>query len=589
MAPLHLPTWSPKSILNMHNAYAVMPTNQAGLKDWLVYVFNRRIGWLAASSLFVNIGLIVPALFGMLVYDKVVHNGIFETLWALAIGVVLFLAAEITVRALRARDLERVGLAIDEKIDQRLFNSLLHPSGRSAMQPGMAARFLTLYRDLSSARDFFSSQYLMALSDLPFLVLIFIVLGIVAWPLMLVVGVWLAIYIWVGLHLKARAQSQSRTVNTLQASKLALLSDAMGSLDALRTSHAGTVLHQRFDKTSHHHAVASSALRLEQVLQNHWTQAVYLLSYVSLLIVGAYLVFGQFITVGALIAVSMLSGRTLGVAGQALMAVGRWQELRQSMQLLAPYIGPQEQTPAPLLRPRTSIEGRIEVHQVAHAFGASPNASALREMSLAFEPGERVGLLGRPGSGKSTLLRIIAGAVQPTHGEVRVDHVALSSIALADRFAWLGFKPQEAPLMAGTLESNILLNVPPEATQDERMQALKHALYVSTLDQDLAAGSLSLNQPIEEYGANLSGGQRQKVALARVFATQPKVLLLDEPSNGLDTETERTLVERLKALTDVTLVVVSHSAAMLSATKRLVVLDKGRVLADGATDKLLKN
>jgi ATP-binding cassette subfamily B protein/ATP-binding cassette subfamily C protein LapB len=180
-------------------ATAPMPTNQASLKDWLVYVFNRRIGWLAASSLFVNIGLIVPALFGMLVYDKVVHNGIFETLWALAIGVVLFLSAEITVRALRARDLERVGLAIDEQIDQRLFDSLLHPSGRSAMQPGMSARFLTLYRDLSSARDFFSSQYLMALSDLPFLVLIFIVLGIVAWPLMLVVGVWLAIYIWVGL------------------------------------------------------------------------------------------------------------------------------------------------------------------------------------------------------------------------------------------------------------------------------------------------------------------------------------------------------------------------------------------------------
>ncbi|CAN1538165.1 CcmA ABC-type multidrug transport system, ATPase component [Burkholderiaceae bacterium] len=231
----------------------------------------------------------------------------------------------------------------------------------------------------------------------------------------------------------------------------------------------------------------------------------------------------------------------------------------------------------------------IEVHQVAHEFGAGPNASALREMSLAFEPGERVGLLGRPGSGKSTLLRIIAGAVQPTHGEVRVDHVALSSIALADRFAWLGFKPQEAPLMAGTLESNILLNVPPEASQDERMQALKHAVHMSTLDQDLATGALSLNQPIEEYGANLSGGQRQKVALARVFATQPKVLLLDEPSNGLDTETERTLVERLKALTDVTLVVVSHSAAMLSATKRLVVLDKGRVLADGATAQLLKN
>jgi hypothetical protein len=141
---------------------STMPPNQASLKDWLVYVFDKRVGWLAASSLFINIGLIVPALFGMLVYDKVVHNGIFETLWALAIGVVLFLAAEITVRALRARDLERVALAIDETIDRRLLASLLQPSSRSAMQPGMAARFLTLYRDLASARDFFSSQYLVA-------------------------------------------------------------------------------------------------------------------------------------------------------------------------------------------------------------------------------------------------------------------------------------------------------------------------------------------------------------------------------------------------------------------------------------------
>jgi ATP-binding cassette subfamily B protein/ATP-binding cassette subfamily C protein LapB len=572
---------------NVLTANAPMPTKQASLKDWLVYVFDKRVGWLAASSLFINIGLIVPALFGMLVYDKVVHNGIFETLWALAIGVVLFLAAEITVRTLRARDLERVALAIDETIDRRLLASLLQPSSRSAMQPGMAARFLTLYRDLASARDFFSSQYLVALADLPFLLIVFVVLGIVVWPLMLVVVVWLAIYVLVGLQLKARAQQHSRDINQMQAAKLALLTDAMGSLDALRTSHAGAALQARFATKATEQAQANSTLRLLLVTQGHWTQVVYLLSYVSLLIVGAYLVFAHFITVGALIAVSMLSGRVLGVAGQVLMSVGRWQELQQSMQLLAPYLRPDDEAPAALLRPSTSIEGRIDVHRVAHQF--ANGGTALRETTLSFAPGERIGLLGRPGSGKSTLLRIIAGAVQPSQGEVRVDHVALHSIALADRFAWLGFKPQEAPLMAGTLESNILLNVPPEATQDERMQALKHALHVSTLDQDLTAGGLSLNQPIEEYGANLSGGQRQKVALARVFATQPKVLLLDEPSNGLDTETERLLVERLRALSGVTLIVVSHSAAMLSVTQRLVVLENGRLLADGATDQMLKS
>jgi ABC-type bacteriocin/lantibiotic exporter with double-glycine peptidase domain len=221
------------------------------------------------------------------------------------------------------------------------------------------------------------------------------------------------------------------------------------------------------------------------------------------------------------------------------------------------------------------------VHQYANG------QSALRELNLTFQPGERVGLLGRPGSGKSTLLRILAGAIQPTQGEVRVDHAALHSIAPQDRVTWLAFKPQEAPLMAGTLESNILMNVPDDATPEQRMAALAHAVHVSALDIDLASGALRLDLPVEEYGANLSGGQRQKVALARALATRPRLLLLDEPTTGLDTETEKTIVQRLSELTDITLIVVTHSAAVLGITQRLVVLDQGRLLADGTTTKLL--
>ena len=586
---------------------SAMPANPASLKVWLGYVLRGRLGGLAVSSLFINMGVFAPALFGMLVYDKVVHNGIFETLWALAIGVVLYLAIELVLRSLRVRSIERVAIHIDQLIDQRLMATLLQPSARSGAQPGMAARFLTLYRDLAAARDFFSSQYLLAMADVPFLLVVLAVIGLIAWPLLVVVLVWVGLYVLVGQWLKDRTQNQTRHVNAQQATKLALLTDTLSSLDTLRTSHAGGRMQHRFEAASMQLAESSSALRRSVLLQTHWQMAVSLLSYVSLLVVGAYLIYGQFITVGALIAVSMLSGRTLATVGQVLLALGRWAELRQSMAQLAPFLqdpagqgdalpsrpnSPSAQaTPGlnqvmeTLRRPAGTVRGHIATHQLVHRY--ANGQTALRELNLTFQPGERVGLLGRPGSGKSTLLRILAGAIQPLQGEVRVDHAALHSIAALDRAAWLGFKPQEAPLMAGTLEANILLNLPQDASAQERMDALAHAVHVSALDLDLASGALRLDLPIEEYGANLSGGQRQKVALARTLATRPRLLLLDEPTTGLDTETEKTIVDRLAALSDVTLIMVTHSAAVLAITHRLVVLEQGQLLADGPTTQLL--
>jgi len=358
------------------------PTDLTKLKPWLTFIFQGRLAWLAAASFFVNIGLIMPALFGMLVYDKIVHNGIFETLWALAIGVVLFLAAEITVRAIRVRDIERVALAIDQQIDQRVFSALMQPSSRSGMQPGMAARFMTLYRDLSAARDFFSSQYLVALSDVPFLLMIFLMIGLISWQLLVVVAVWVVIYVSVSSWLKNRSTKIGNQVSELQANKLALLTDAMSSLDALRTSHAGSVLQEKFAQASAELADNNHRLRLGLMGQTHWAQAVYLLSYVSVLVVGSYLVFGQFITIGAMMAVSMLSGRTLGAAGQVLMSLGRWQELQHAMKVLAPYLqesrhGTEEDF---LHRPRSSIAGHI-TRWVALAQASPPSCASRRARS----------------------------------------------------------------------------------------------------------------------------------------------------------------------------------------------------------------
>lgn len=565
--------------------------SQHTLRHWLGQVLQAQWLWLLPSGLLVNLGLLVTPLLSMLVYDKVVHNGIFETLWALVIGVLIYTALEFLVRNLRTRQTEILAARIDLDIDTRLMQGLLRPSERSAAQPGMAARMLTLYRDLSQARDFFSASYFLALADLPFVILMFVAVGLIAWPLMLLLLFWTGAYIVIGLWLKGRSMRVSTMQLRSQTRKLALLNDVLSSLDVLRISHAGDYLAKRFADAAQDQVALSRWLRMELMLAQNWSQLVYMLSFVSTLTLGAYLVFGQWVSTGGLIACSMLGGRTLGIAGQALLTLSRWQELQQAFVQLRPYIGDMSES-APIKnhpkirRSAQGVQGRVQIDRVMHRFGTE-GREVLRELSLSFAPGERVGLLGRPGSGKSTLLRILAGAIAPTQGQVRVDHLELQSIAIEDRSSWLAFKPQEAPLIAGTLEENILLNLPLDTTETERLQALKFALYQSTLDDDLARGALSLDYKVEEYGANLSGGQRQKVALARAVAPRPRVLLLDEPTAGLDTESEHRIMQRLEEWLDVSLIMVSHSARALALTQRLVVLEDGRLLADGPTAQLL--
>lgn len=571
------------------------PNSVVGLLSNVTEVLQGRWTWLAMSSLYINAGMLVTPVFAMLVYDKVVHNGVFETLWALVIGVVLFTLAELVVRSLRVRDIERMAADMDVQVDKQLISQLLRPQSRSAAQPGLAARFLTLYRDLASAREFYASTYFLALSDLPFMLLIFVAVGIMAWPLMLVMVCWVAVYVAGGTYLKHRLSARHQKQLNSQTKKLALLTDALSSLDALRISHAGDWTAQRFEKLAGEHAHWATLVRLEMMLSQHWTQLVYVLSYVSLLTVGAYLIFAQFISTGALIAVSMLSGRTLGMAGQALLTLSRWNELQQSMRNLRPYLGSNalsdvSQETERINRSYQGITGIITLDAITHRFDPRPQSrEVLKSIELRFMPGEKIALLGRPGSGKSTLLRIVAGAISPTAGKVRVDNIELFSLPMQDRGSWLAFKPQEAALMAGTLEDNILMNLPATASETQRLDALAFALHHAYLEPDLSSGALSLNQRVEEYGANLSGGQRQKVSLARALALRPKILLLDEPTSGLDTESELAIVERLASLKHMGLVMVTHSQRALALTDRIIVLEQGKLLADGKTKDLWIN
>jgi ATP-binding cassette subfamily B protein/ATP-binding cassette subfamily C protein LapB len=536
-----------------------------------------RAAWLEVgiASFFINAGLLLLPLFALLVYDKVVGNGVFETLWALVIGVLVFIGMDAAMRIVRNWSVERIAADLTERSDERLWHRLQ----AQTELPGGVAHLLAEYRNLAAARDFVSANYLMGLADLPFFVLYMVVIGIIAWPLLILILVLVLAYALAGAVLQARINRFGREAEQAGTAKLALMGDVLGALDVLRTVPAAHFVLRRWRAATA--ASASIEARRRLLVSHAGTLAAALagLTLVAVLTLGAYLIDARMLTIGGLIAASMLASRAMAMVAGLFGLLAKWNEFRRTSARVEASLAP---VPEAARVDKPEATGRIDVIGLTRQYAGRP--TALDKVGFSIEPGERIGLLGRPGSGKSTLLRCIAGLGQPDAGQILIDGVALPDIGGGDRARWLAYKAQDPVLFAATLDENLRISgCRPESPRFAR------ALWVSGLDDELRSGRLTLGMAIAERGANLSGGQRQKVALARVLAQAAHILLLDEPTLGLDPDGERQFAERLpELLGDGVLIVSTHSPALLSVVQRVIALDAGRIVADGPKDRILR-
>jgi ATP-binding cassette subfamily B protein/ATP-binding cassette subfamily C protein LapB len=298
---------------------------------------------------------------------------------------------------------------------------------------------------------------------------------------------------------------------------------------------------------------------------------------VVVLSTGVYLIHAQVLTTGKLIACNLLASRAMALVASLFAVTGKWQDFMRSaarMESSLEAIAGHECTARP------QIIGNISVIGLGKHYEGRP--PALENASFAIAPGERIALLGRPGAGKSTLLQCLGGICRPDTGQILIDGLALDDISRFDRVQWLAYKGQDPAVFAGTLEENLRIS---GCKAQNRYAA---AIWASGLENEFQSGRMSLGMQLEERGHNLSGGQRQKVALARVFAQPSRILLLDEPTLGLDPESERMLAERLPQLLDGSvLIMTTHSPIMLQTVQRIIALDGGRVVADGLREKLV--
>ncbi len=299
---------------------------------------------------------------------------------------------------------------------------------------------------------------------------------------------------------------------------------------------------------------------------------------VAILSAGVYLIHAQLLSVGMLIACNLLAGRAMAQVAALLSVTGKWKDFKRSAARMESSLEAVDEREA---TPRPSIIGQISVIGLGKHYEERP--PALEAATFSINPGERIALLGRPGAGKSTLLQCLCGLSHPDTGQILIDGLALDDISRFDRVKWMAYKSQDPAIFAGTLEDNLRIS---GCRDTDRFSA---AIWAAGLENEFKSGRMSLGMKLDERGNNLSGGQRQKVALARAFAQPSQILLLDEPTLGLDPESERLLAERLPQLLDpsAVLIMTTHSPVMLGMVQRIIALDAGRIVADGPREKLV--
>lgn len=537
-----------------------------------------RSAWLEVgfSSLFINLGLLLLPIFSMLVYDKVVSNGVFETLWALTLGMAIYLLTDTGMRVVRAWSTEQIAEKLTRQGDESVWQRLVSQNELT----GGFARFLSNYRDLSISRDFVSSTYLLALADLPFLLLYLLVIGIIAWPMVIVSALLVMIYAIAGGLLQLRNNRLAKDAEQLNTQKLSYMGEVLGALDVVKTVPKASYFLRNWRDLSEKTAQVEGQRRLVTSHTSSLAAGMMTFSTIAMLVAGVYLIDARALSVGGLIACNLLGARAMSLVTSLYMVVGKWQDFQRAakrMDSTIPKVKSHEYTP------RSSVIGNISVIKLTKLFPDRP--TALDAVSFNVASGERIALLGKPGAGKSTLLRCIAGLIKQDNGQVLIDGLSLEDIASTDRAKWLAWKSQEPALFAGTLEENILVSG--SAAGSERFI---QAIWASGLEDEIKSGRMSLGMKLDERGGNLSGGQKQKVALARAFAQPSRILLLDEPTLGLDPESENLLATRLPQILkpEDVLIMTTHSAIMLNVAQRVIALDGGKIIADGPRDKLVR-
>ncbi|WP_328803249.1 type I secretion system permease/ATPase [Oceanomicrobium pacificus] len=537
----------------------------------------------ALAAALVNVLALATPIFTMNVYDRVFPNAALITLWSLVAGVGLVFLFDAILKAIRASVVDAVGRKVDLRVSSDIFAHIADLRLEANTMP--SGSLMNTLKDFEQVRDFFSSQTVATLTDLAFAILFIGVIaylgGPLAWPPTIALGVVLVVGL-VTLFPLRRAANDSRLTTGV---KNAVAVEAISDLETLKAVAGQGRMQARWEQHVADAAAAQERTRRWANLSTTISGTAQQAASVGIVVIGVYLALEGRITMGAVIAAMILSGRALaptaalsGLFVRGSFALSTLRSLNQVMNLPSDSRGQEGGLNAAL------STGAIAVEDVGLDYPAA-QVPALKEVSLEVAPGDRVGLIGAVGAGKTSLVRLMAGLYHPTDGAVLLDGINMRQLPAAALRDAVQLVPQEPVLFSGTLAENIAFG-----RAGARDEDILRAARAAGVDRIAAQHPQGFAMPITERGRNLSGGQRQMVALARALLVEPRVLILDEPTSSMDSQNEKLFIARLKQVIErrpMTLVISTHRMGLLDLVDRLVLLDRGQVRANGSKADVL--
>lgn len=537
-----------------------------------------KVGLAAAM---INFFALMTSLFTMTVYDRVVPNNATESLIGLTIGLLFVVALDFALKFLRGYFVDVAGARIDRDIGRAIFQQIINmrlDRGKSSTG-GLAG----LVREIETLRDFFASATLSALVDLPFVFITLAVMALIGgWVVMVPLVLIPLVIVTAWLSQPVMRRLSAETLGEALG-KQAVLVETIGSLETVKSANAGDMLARRWDQAVTSHAGSSLRQRLVSTISINMAGSVQTLAYTGVVVVGVFAIANNTLTMGGLIACSILSGRAVAPLGTIAHLLTRINAARTAYTQIDRMMSEPPEGPEGTGLSSKNLDGAIEFRDVDFRY---PDAAelALSGVSFRIEPGEHVALIGPIGSGKSTIARLMIGLYPPSSGLVLIDGTDIRQLKPQSLRHKIGALFQDNVLLTGSIRDNILLGR--DDVDDEEML---RASRVSMAHEFISRFPAGYDLKLMDRGDGLSGGQRQSIALARALVGSPPIIIMDEPTSSVDGETESRLIDNLRAeFSGRTLIVITHRPSLLALVDRVILMARGRVALDGTPQDITR-